>query len=276
MLDTFDSKLGQSVYMTELYDYLGLTKEKYSRFVKREILESVYFEMNKDYLPKVASKGLSNKRGQFRQEIILHIDCAKKICMVSKSAKGNEIRNELVQITKKIESRDIITVEQAKIVHEFVNYYRFIENQKLTKDDLLTMIQDRLRRSNPKLTKNQLNQYSQSERNKLLNTSRDQIFNEYLEFCVSNGFNPKPDLSITKMTYKFDKYLLIYYAVIDFLLTKGYTKPEKIADFIYEVAKKWEIEILPVNESNLFELKCPNSKGELNKMVTENKLIAIE
>lgn len=69
MIETFESELGQSVKMTELYDYLGLEKSHYSRFVKKEILNSLYFEKGKDYSPFMANNAKLGQRGQFRQEM---------------------------------------------------------------------------------------------------------------------------------------------------------------------------------------------------------------
>jgi phage anti-repressor protein len=103
MIQTYQSELGQSVLSTELYDYLGLTKSQYSRFIKRELIDNYYFEIGKDYSTRMASNAILGKKGQFRQEFNIHIDCAKKLCMISKSKRGDEIRNELVQLTKKVE-----------------------------------------------------------------------------------------------------------------------------------------------------------------------------
>lgn len=65
MFETFDTKLGQSVKMTELYDFLGLDKSQYSRFVKKELIDSYYFEDGKDYSTLMSSNAILGRRGQY-------------------------------------------------------------------------------------------------------------------------------------------------------------------------------------------------------------------
>lgn len=120
MIDTHESKLGQSVYMTELYDYLQMEKANYVHFINRNIIENPYSDSEKDYSFLSTSNTKPGRRGQFRKEFEIHIDFAKKLCMVSKSKVGEEIRNELVKLTKKIETGLMFSSEQISFMLDLV------------------------------------------------------------------------------------------------------------------------------------------------------------
>lgn len=120
MIEIHESKLGQSVYLTELYDYLELKKAHYTHFLERNINKNDFAVYNIDYLPLSASNSKTGKRGQFRKEFEIHIDFAKKLCMVSKSKIGEQIRNELVQLTKKVETGLMFSGEQINFLLDLV------------------------------------------------------------------------------------------------------------------------------------------------------------
>jgi phage anti-repressor protein len=120
MIQIHESKLGQSVYMTELYDYLQMEKSHYVHFIKRNIVENPYADSENDYSLLMASNAKIGQRGRFRKEYEIHIDFAKKLCMVSKSLVGEQIRNELVQLTKQVETGNMFSKEQINFMLELV------------------------------------------------------------------------------------------------------------------------------------------------------------
>jgi phage anti-repressor protein len=120
MINIHTSKLGQSVYLTQLYDYLELNKAHYTHFVERNINKNDFAVYDIDYLPLSASNAKIGQRGRFRKEFEIYIDFAKKLCMVSRSKKGEEIRNELVELTKKIETGQQFSTEQINFLLELV------------------------------------------------------------------------------------------------------------------------------------------------------------
>lgn len=129
--ETHESPIGQSVYMTELYDWLELPKAEYSRFATRELEKNLYAECGKEYEPcqmKVKKIGIVGRKE--RKEFNIHIDFAIKICMVAKSKKANEIKNTLVQMFRKVESADLMTAEEAIFGMKLIKAFEFIENQK--------------------------------------------------------------------------------------------------------------------------------------------------
>lgn len=120
MINIHKSKLGKSVYLTELYDYLELNKSNYTRFVRSKILNNEFAEEEKDYSSLSTTNSKLGHRGQFRKEFEIEIDFAKKLCMVSKSIIGEKIRNELVELTKEVETGLLLSPEQITFLLELI------------------------------------------------------------------------------------------------------------------------------------------------------------
>ncbi|GAI63072.1 unnamed protein product [marine sediment metagenome] len=95
-----------------MYDYLELSKEKYSRWVKKMINDNLFADEGNDYLPLLAS---IKKPGQFRKDYELHVDFALKLCMVSNSPIGETVRNQLVDLNNQKKNLDLFTAEE--IIH---------------------------------------------------------------------------------------------------------------------------------------------------------------
>lgn len=87
MINTHISDLGQSVWATELYDYLGLAKDQYSRFIKKEVLDNPYADES-SYLE---IPQLEPRHGRFRTEYYLSIRFAIVICRIRETQKSAEL-----------------------------------------------------------------------------------------------------------------------------------------------------------------------------------------
>jgi hypothetical protein len=70
MINTIETKLGQSVLLTELYDYLEMTPTYYTRWVEKEVIDNPYLVDNQDYCTGVQ---VLNKSGRIRKEYFIHI-----------------------------------------------------------------------------------------------------------------------------------------------------------------------------------------------------------
>lgn len=82
----------------ELYEFLGLSNGEYSRWCKRNIEDNQFAELEVDYFPF----GVNTERGaQATIGYNLTIDFAKKLCMISKSPKGEQARNYFIEVEKK-------------------------------------------------------------------------------------------------------------------------------------------------------------------------------
>jgi|GEM_PF-401367 len=83
----------------ELYEFLELNPSQYSRWAKANIEDNQFAEVNKDY--EVLDINVENSQGgRPSQNYRLSIDFAKKLCMVSKSEKGEQARNYFIEVEK--------------------------------------------------------------------------------------------------------------------------------------------------------------------------------
>ena len=81
-----------SVNVREIYDYLGLAKAQFSRWIKTAI-EKYDFIQNEDFLSiDTDVEGV--------KDYIVTLDMAKELCMVSNTEKGKEARKYFIEFEK--------------------------------------------------------------------------------------------------------------------------------------------------------------------------------
>lgn len=261
---THESEIGQSVYMTQLYDTLGLAKAAYSRFVKTNLVENPYCEYGKDYSTFVLNE--QKTKGRFRQEYNIHIDFAKKICMVAKSKVGEAIRNELVEVTKKIEQRKLVGTKEAALIHTFLNTFKFaeyqIEAENLHKRKFVLSAK----------TKKDIHKLFAQHRNEILGINNEQLKSGMVEAFNRGLIHTHTAKNIRARIAYLDIYQLLRNAVADYLLSQGVETYDAInfADTVKEVAQFAKIEIRIKDEDTLFEEKENATKPfDLNvKLIT--------
>ncbi len=92
-----------SVNARETYDYLGLAKGQFSRWIKSAI-EKYDFVQNEDYITiDTDVEGV--------KDYIVSLDMAKELCLVSNTPKGKETRKYFINFEKK-HQRILTTSEQ--------------------------------------------------------------------------------------------------------------------------------------------------------------------
>ncbi|SDD88286.1 antA/AntB antirepressor family protein [Sporomusa acidovorans] len=82
----------------ELYDFLGLNSAVYARWCKTNIVENQFAIEGTDYFPFNMNVECG---GQASTNYYLTIDFAKKLCMVSKSERGEQARNYFIEVEKR-------------------------------------------------------------------------------------------------------------------------------------------------------------------------------
>jgi phage anti-repressor protein len=248
MINIYNSILGQSIKMTELYDYLELNKSNYSHFVRANIKNNIYCELNKNYSLHDTSNIIEGKKGQFRQEYNIHIDFAKKLCMISKSAKGNQIRDDLVRLTNQVENKDLLSETEILTLSALIGFFKFIENQKdITKRHMTDYVNQ-----HP-------SKYAFAEfhtlRNNILQISKEEIELKLKEYCIEQN-KRLPALKSNRDKIMFiDMYDSLKNAVWDFLYMNGSPTALKLSELAKKMAKAQGISILPRNENNLFQIR---------------------
>lgn len=252
-LESIETKLGQSVKATELYDFLELRKADYSRFIKNELTENAYATIEKDYYACMQSNN-EGKKGNFRKEYYLHIDFAKKLCMVSRSKKGNEVRNYLVNLTKQVENNDLLTHEQVLLLSKLKVVFSYVSECKKSEQlHLSTFVEN----SNSKNPFAEFHKY----RNEILKLDPATVDERLKQYCIENQRPlPKANSKVEKLII-LDKYEVLRNGVWDYLTATNEKQAMKLANLVQEMARIENLTMSRINEQNLM-----NQKIELPKL----------
>ena len=92
-----ENENGKAVSARELYEALGFASQHYSKWYKKNILSNDFAVENEDYI----QLPLSGRSKNFA----LTIDFAKRIAMMAKTEKGEEIRSYFIECEKKAQSQ---------------------------------------------------------------------------------------------------------------------------------------------------------------------------
>lgn len=124
-----------SVNARETYDYLGLAKGQFSRWIKSAIDKYDFIE-NEDYITID-----TNVEGV--KDYIVSLDMAKELCLVSSTPKGKETRKYFIEVEKK-QNRVLTVSEQIALIaqgHQEVEQRLTQIEHKIENDITLTSIQ---------------------------------------------------------------------------------------------------------------------------------------
>lgn len=89
----------------ELYDFLGLRLADYSRWVNTNIVNNQFAEENTDWAILRTDAKYS---GRPSTNYSLTIQFAKKLCMTSKSERGEQVRNYFIEVEKKFQQPNLV------------------------------------------------------------------------------------------------------------------------------------------------------------------------
>lgn len=258
MINIYISDLGQSIRAIELYDYLGLEKSHYSRFIKKEVLNNPYAD-DKSYSPIWASE---RKQGRFRQDYHFHIDFAKKICMVSKSAKGEQIRNELVELTKKVENLDYLTTKQVLYTTHLKEVFKYVANCK--EAEALHLNKFVFESSNKDWAYADFHKM----RNAILGLGKEVIDRRLKEYCIEKSISTNAKTKMDKMLL-IDRFEVLRNGVWDYLMANNQHQSMKLAELAMEMAKIEGTPMFRKNETDLFRVKEDNRDVQSIKLLPQ-------
>lgn len=275
MIETFESELGQSVRMTELYDYLGLKRADYSRFIKRELIDSVHVDIGKHYSARMHSNAKPGARGQFRQEFNIHIDCAKKLCMVSKSAKGNEIRDQLVKLTKEVETGERVSHKQVLAIVKMIKVFSVYEFRKLALEKNSDNFITKSLLAQPTHNKDILYGRFHQWRNEVLHTGKDVLAQRVKEYCLVEQRRIPAKFTQDEALTLMGDYEQIKNAIWDLLCSQNKSEEmiNNICSLAHSLAKEMKPFLERLNQSNLFFQKIEDSevKSIMDASFTQDK-----
>lgn len=122
-----------SVNSRDIYEYLGLAKGQYSRWIKSAV-EKYDFIEGEDFVCFDMSV-----EGTIARTYFVTIDVAKELCMVSDSNKGKEVRKYFIECEKKLKqpiqmlSRKelaLMVIEQEEKIEELERTKAYISDKK--------------------------------------------------------------------------------------------------------------------------------------------------
>ena len=148
----------KTVLSSELYKFLELRESNYSQWCKTNVIENKFAVVEDDYnLFIVNDEKVQTIGHRPKQEFELSIDFAKKLCMVSNSLKGNEIRNYFIDVEKRfLKVKETITseftpIEYAKQMVELSNRLLASEIQKIEQQKVIEQQQIKIEDDKPKV-----------------------------------------------------------------------------------------------------------------------------
>ena len=95
----------------ELYKFLDLNPSQFSRWVKSHIIDNEFAEAGTDY------RGFDiNVEGNIVQDFELSISFAKKLCMLSKSDRGNQAREYFLEVERRYQQNQLPAMTNAQLI----------------------------------------------------------------------------------------------------------------------------------------------------------------
>ena len=132
----------QAVQCSELYKALGLQTTNYKRWYKRNITKNNFALCGVDFLPLAYPKDNQNQQPEFigyplgeitsnrEQDFILTLDFAKKLAMLTRTEKGEQVRNYFLQCERIAHNQQ--SDKYTQLLTE-LQYYRRMEQIRATR-----------------------------------------------------------------------------------------------------------------------------------------------
>jgi phage anti-repressor protein/phage antirepressor YoqD-like protein len=121
----------KAVSARDLYDGLGFKDNNFTKFCSRYIHKNEYAIQNVDYQCLVLQDEMPNGGKREMLDFILSMDFAKKICMLARTEKGEQIRNYFIEVEKQL--KEVFSVPQSfsDALMLAANQQKEIESQRL-------------------------------------------------------------------------------------------------------------------------------------------------
>ena len=248
--------------MIELKDYNGKSlasakdihnnlevRSQFDTWIKTGI-ENAWLKKDKDfYTHKYKSPG-----GRPGTDYLLTKDSALAIIVMSRVKKASIVRDLIIDAFNKRQNLEYITPKEAALAYEYINFFKYIENQK----QAYNMHKDAYAINNP-VSKYVFAEFAKHRTNIIGwdKSKVDEEIKKYLTTHAGHNFTKLMKLSMSDKLSILDVNEAIRVSILDLLFSKG-TEPEianKFANMVKNVSKEMEILALRKNENNLFQYK---------------------
>lgn len=261
-INVFETKLGKTVLMTELYDRLELDKSQYSRFIKQNITNNIFCMLNTDYSTLMSSN--NGKRGQFRTEYEISLNFSVKLCMLSQSKNANEIRNYLVDLLNKKQGGLLVTHEQVLAVVRMIKIFSVYEYRKQATAKNAGNFAINFK-GDQKFIYNEFHNW----RNEALGLGKENLAARILDYCIAENRTLPKFKNKDGMLNFLKEYEHIKNAVWDLLSSQNQSDEmiKNISNLAGELANEMKPFLARLNETDLFFSKI--EFNEVSKVLNE-------
>ena len=231
-----------------LHQYLE-SKQKFANWITGYI-KDFDFKEGKDFVIKL----LKSTGGRPLKEYDLTIDMAKELSMLARNDQGKKARLYFIDIQNRKQNLELITPKQAALAYEYINFFKYIDNQK----EAYQQHQKAFISNNP------LSKYIYAEfaeyREKITGwnkTKLDIALTEYLKTRSGINFTKLMKKSMSNKLSVIDVNEAIRVSVLDLLYSKGTNEDMavKFSNMVKNVSKEMNVLAYQKNETNLFQKK---------------------
>lgn len=231
-----------------LHNYLE-SKQKFSNWIINYIRDFGFIE-NKDFIINL----LKSTGGRPVKDYDITIDMAKELSMLSRSEKGKQARLYFIGIQNKQQNLELITPKQAALAYEYINFFKYVENQKDAYLQHQKYYVDKMPKS--KYIYAEFAKYRAGivgwDKQKI-----DEAIKTYLTTHAGHNFTRLMKKSMSDKLSVINVNEAIRVSVLDLLYSKG-TNTElanKFANMVKNVSDEMDILAYKENETNLFQTK---------------------
>lgn len=254
MLQTIESPLGPSVYLTELYDSMDLHKATYTRFIKTKILNNPFAVDRKDYL-LTSPKQLVSKP---RTEYFIHSDFAIKLCIsIEGNEKAEKIKDYLIKTFRDYEKGITLNQKQVLYLIDMVKVFSYYEYRNAARKKHSSEFVRMITSHDKMISEKRIYQEFNIMRNHILQIGEEVLNQRLREFCIINNRRIPNNPTKEEIMVLMREYEEIKVATWDLLMSmhKGKEFAMNVAMLAQEIAKKIQPELQRWNEINLFNEK---------------------
>ena len=243
----------------ELYDFLGLDKSNWKRWYEKNITQNPFAIETLDFWGFVIKTS-----GNETKDFWITIDFAKRLSMLVRNEKGEEIRRyfvrceeKLSEVKQSIDDLEYLRFDQVLYIIDLITCFKFITHQKAATDFYKdTFIQD-IKNKNGNITTESAAKYFHKYRNEILDIEPEEVEKRFQRYISNHSIFIKNQKTKHDKLYMMNQYDVIGHAVFDFLRASNKVEEIslKISNFAKSMSKRMNIEVRDENIADLFNDK---------------------